>query len=51
VNWYNKEMGTDEEIRLAEIKRIKQAEEDALSIALYVQLLPLDLYGLMCVYE
>ncbi|KAK4051255.1 hypothetical protein OIV83_003077 [Microbotryomycetes sp. JL201] len=36
VTWYNKDAGSDEQRRRDEITKIKQAEEDALALALYV---------------
>lgn len=36
VTWYNKDKAGAEDERRKEIKRIKRAEEDALSIALFV---------------
>lgn len=36
VHWYNRDHEDGEAERLAEIKRIKEAEEDALAVALYV---------------
>ncbi|KAK4056055.1 hypothetical protein OIO90_003050 [Microbotryomycetes sp. JL221] len=34
VTWYNKESATDEDKRREEIRKVKQAEEDALAMAL-----------------
>ncbi|KAL8280563.1 hypothetical protein RQP46_006886 [Phenoliferia psychrophenolica] len=34
ITWYNKEGKTDDEARAAEMKQIKEAEEDALAVAL-----------------
>ena len=36
VNWYNKDKAKGDEERQAELKKIKEAEEDALSLALFV---------------
>jgi hypothetical protein len=36
VHWYNRDKADTEEERREEIRKIKEAEEDALSMALYV---------------
>lgn len=36
IHWYNREKDDDADARAAEMKRIKQAEEDAMNLALYV---------------
>lgn len=36
INWYNNDADVAAEERAAEIKRIKEAEEDALAVALCV---------------
>ena len=43
VHWYNRELKSSEEERAEEIRKIKEAEAEALSVALYVDLiLPLE---------